>query len=143
MKIFEFTAGLIILMLAAFLGYFAYNHNRVSNGYNIIAVFSNVGGIAKGSKVCISGVEVGKVTGIDLNRNTYDAQIDMLINKEISIPKDSSVQIVSDGILGGKHIEISIGASSVALKDGAMVHNTQSSINFESILNKFLFGLRK
>ena len=98
------------------------------------------------SRVChdcdvrIAGVKVGSVKSIVLNPQTYRAHISLTIKSDIQIPEESAIQVVSDGLLGGKHLAISPNVSKIFMKAGDTIENTQSSVNLESLLSKFMFN---
>jgi phospholipid/cholesterol/gamma-HCH transport system substrate-binding protein len=64
----------------------------------------------------------------------------MNIADNVKIPSDSSAKIVSEGLLGSKYIAISLGGDEENFKDGQEILFTQSSVNFEELLGKFIFS---
>lgn len=140
---FEIIVGFFVLFCALF---FLFSSMKTANvrssavGYSLVASFNNVGGIAVGSDVKVAGVKVGVVTESKLDPKSYQAKIVFSVAKDIKIPADSSAKISSDGLLGGKFLAIEIGGDSEYLVDNQEITFTQSSVNFEDLLGKFIFN---
>lgn len=142
-SLFETLLGAFILILSVFLLGYSYmktSYAGSQDGYTIIAKFSRVDGMSIGADVRISGVKVGKIQDLVLDSKTYLAQAVLKINKDIKIPKDSSAEIVGEGLLGAKYLSISVGNSDVLLKEGERITNTQGSMTIESLISKFMFS---
>jgi phospholipid/cholesterol/gamma-HCH transport system substrate-binding protein len=110
-----------------------------SKTYSVFADFDNISGIKSGAEVQISGVTVGSVTSLKLNE--YDqARAELQINKEIELPKDSIASVKSQGIIGDKLIQITLGGDEELYKPGEVIVDTESSVDLESLISKFAFG---
>lgn len=107
--------------------------------YVLKAGFSNVSGLKRGAVVEISGVNVGKVSGIDLGANDQ-ALVMMQINKGVKVTDDAIASIKTQGIIGDKYIKISQGGSSDLLADGGMIVETESAVDLEELVSKYVFG---
>ncbi len=105
-----------------------------------MAKFDNISGIEAGSDIKISGVKIGTVEDEFLDKKTYRAALKLLINESIKLPTDSSAKISSEGLLGSKFLSIEPGADDEILTDGGEIQFTQSSVNFEELLGKFIFS---
>lgn len=144
---FESTVGVVVLLLGGFFIYQVYKSGNLkkidNNGIRIIAKFTNSDGIEIGSDVKISGVKIGSVSDKSLDLDSYKAVITMVVRADVNIPIDSSAAIVSSGLLGGKYIDIRIGADDIMCKDESKLSNTQSSINLEELIGKFAFNANK
>jgi phospholipid/cholesterol/gamma-HCH transport system substrate-binding protein len=142
---FDFLIGTIVLLLA--IGFFSYSFKNskisASSGYNIIAKFDNADGITIGSDIKIAGIKVGSIIEQNLDEKTSKANLKMNIANNIKIPADSSAKIASEGLLGAKYIAISIGGDEEILKNDQEIYFTQSSVNFEELLGKFIFSDKK
>ena len=145
-NIFEIIVGFLVIFIAVIFSYFVYQTSDhkldKNNQYAINANFDNADGIKVGSEVKISGIMIGKVVSQILDYDTYSAQVKFLIDKKIKLPEDSSAQIVSSNILGDKYISITPGTEEKVLVDGDTIEFTQSSINLEALISKFMFGLK-
>ena len=112
-----------------------------ADGYKVYARFENIGGLTVRSKVTISGVTIGKVTSITLDPEALKALVEMEIAPEHNyLTMDSSVSILTAGLLGEKYIGISIGADEETMVDGDEFDDTQSAIVLEELIGKFLFN---
>ncbi|MFT4677268.1 MAG: phospholipid/cholesterol/gamma-HCH transport system substrate-binding protein [Patiriisocius sp.] len=133
-------AGLISLaILAVRVSGFTVNPDQQS--YTLVAKFDNIGGLVVRSKVSIAGVIVGTVTDIRLDQETFMAEVAMEINSEVNeISRDTTAAILTDGLLGGKFIGLSIGGEEIYLKEGDEIYDTQSAIILEELIGKFLLN---
>jgi phospholipid/cholesterol/gamma-HCH transport system substrate-binding protein len=139
---FEIIVGTFVLICA---GLFFFNSVKSANiktgyGYHLSAKFDDAGGIEAGSDVKMSGIKIGTVEKNTLDAKTYRAQLFFSVDKDVKLPTDSSAKIVSSGLLGEKFLELSPGADEEFLSDGQEIIYTQSSINFEQLLGKFMFS---
>ena len=112
-----------------------------TGGYTLRAQFSSIGGLTVGADVKIGGVIVGHVADERLDPNTYAAIVRLAMNDNIKVPEDSSASITSDGLLGGDYVAISPGGSNTMLAPGQSFAVTQSAINIEDLLGKFIFSM--
>jgi phospholipid/cholesterol/gamma-HCH transport system substrate-binding protein len=140
----EIWVGLFIL--AGFLAfcYLAFNLGEVTlfkggRMMTITADFDNISGVKKGSSVQIAGVPVGTVTRVILNDHNV-AEISMQIEKTLKIPSDSMASVKSQGIIGDKYIQITLGGNKELVRDGGELVDTESAVDIESLISKFAFG---
>ena len=142
-KLPEILTGLVVIVVAAlFLIYALGRADTMSGGgYLLQAQFSSIGGLAPGADVKIGGVVVGHVADERLDPQTYAAVIHLRINNDIKLPQDTSAAISSDGLLGGNYVSLSPGGSDTMLAPGASFQVTQSAINIEDLLGKFIFSM--
>lgn len=141
-NILETLMGAVVLIVAGVFLVFAYQGSqvRIEGGYTVSGKFSDASGIALGSDVRIGGVKVGVVSGLKLDPQTYDAIVAMQIKNDIKLPDDSSAAIVSSGLLGDKFLQITPGSDNKMLKSGGRLQFTQSSVNLEQLIGKFMFS---
>jgi phospholipid/cholesterol/gamma-HCH transport system substrate-binding protein len=131
-------AGLIALSILA-IRVSGFTVNPDQQTYTVVAKFENVGGLVVRSKVSIAGVIVGTVTDIRLDKKTFMADVVMEIDSEIDdLSIDTTAAILTEGLLGGKFIGLSLGAEEEYLKDGDEIYDTQSAIILEELIGKFL-----
>jgi phospholipid/cholesterol/gamma-HCH transport system substrate-binding protein len=142
-NVIETVIGFIVLVTAIAFFTYAYKNSGQSEdtkGYLVNATFQSAEGIVKGSDVMIAGIKVGTVEDLGLDKESYMAQVKMRLKEGLPIPQDSVAAIVSQGLLGGKYVVIMPGADEENLKDNDTIKHTQSSINFESLIGKFMFS---
>ncbi len=141
-NLIETLMGAVVLVIAAFFVITTYQSSGLKKdyGYKLNALFDKVDGIAVGSDVRVGGIKVGTVVGESLDMDSYRAKLIMGIDKDVRVPTDSTAEIVSDGLLGGKYISLVPGADNEMLKDGGVIQYTQSSVNLEQLIGKIAFG---
>lgn len=110
----------VAVLLAAWFGArFLKGSELFSNNYNYYAYYDQVGGIQTASHVMIYGVKVGSVTSVTLNDDpTKGVELELSIDKRYRIPSDSKARIFSNGVMGGKAIDIVMGSSPQYIEDG-------------------------
>lgn len=107
--------------------------------YDIDAEFHNVSGVKAGADVQISGVSVGSVKGMRLSKDGL-AVVTMQLDNAIKVPMDSIVSVKSQGIIGDKYLQISLGGDEELYQPGDVIVDTESSVDLESLISKFAFG---
>lgn len=111
--------------------------------FSVEARFDNVGSLKKRAPVSISGVTIGRVTGIIFDRDTLEAVVTFVIDSRYDqIPDDSDASILTAGLLGSQYVGLQAGGSEIYLEDGSEILFTQSAIVLENIIGKFLIGGR-
>lgn len=111
------------------------------SGYTLTAEFDNIGGLTDRSPIKMAGVTIGRVSKIQIDPNTFEAVVTMIISSQYdNLPKDSFASIYTAGLLGAQYIEISPGGDTKVLKNGDKITMTQSAVILEKIISKFLFN---
>jgi len=109
--------------------------------YKIQAYFENLGGLTERAKVSMSGVTIGRVTGIELDTEDYVAVVEMEIYKSVdTLTTDTSAAILTAGLLGEKYIGLTVGADDEYLQEGDVIEDTQSALVLEELIGQFLFS---
>lgn len=141
----ELIVGFLVILLFAAFSYYAFDNRGAVKGskYTINAVFNDASGIEIGSDVKIAGVTIGKVVNFKLNNSQFDAFVIMEVSENLKLPWDSSARIMSAGLLGEKFIAITPGVEEELIEIGGVIQFTQSTLSFEEMLSKLLFGLAK
>ena len=139
----EVGTGVVVLVLAAGFLVYAVAHSGAApaGGYRLHATFSSVAGLPDGSDARIAGVKVGSVIGETINPETYLADVTFTVAHGIQVPKDSSAAVVSEGLLGGNYLSLEPGADTAMLAPGGRITATQSAVNIETLLGKFIFSM--
>ena len=133
-------AGILALLLLA-LRVSGLSASPSSDTYKLYANFDNIAGLTVRAKVTMAGVTIGKVTAIDLDRDTYMGRVTLQLDKSVdNLPVDSTASILTAGLLGEKYIGISVGGEDSVLKDGGVIHDTQSALVLEDLIGKFLLN---
>ena len=138
----ETLMGAVVISIAAFFLVFAYSSSKVStqNGYILNIKFDRIDGINIGSDVKLSGMKVGTVTNQSIDPKTYLAHLEITVDKNISLPKDSSAEIISSGLLGDKYIALVPGSDDANLKHGDHIVHAQPSVSLEAMIGQLIFS---
>lgn len=146
MKKINFDAIVGLFVLAGFLAFVymslqlgEFSVFSMEKTYSVRATFGNVSGLKRGALVEMAGVNVGKVSNISLGENDR-AQVELLINNGVKITDDAIASIKTQGIIGDKYIKISQGGSEELLADGAVITETESALDLEELVSKYIFG---
>ena len=135
------TGAVVILVAAGFLGYaVAHSGRSVRSGYPLHAVFDSIDGLGVGADVKMAGVKIGSVVATGIDPKTYQATVTFTVEDEVALPKDSSAAVISEGLLGGKYLSLQPGGDTADIPPGGRVAITQSSVNIEELLGKFVFS---
>ena len=108
-----------------------------SDDFRLHARFENIDGIVTGSKVKLSGVNIGTVKSISLEPESYYAFITMNFDKKFSFPDDTEASVQLEGLLGGSYISILPGGSDVMLLNDQEILYTQGSTSLLNLMLKF------
>jgi len=140
-NLIETVMGAVVLLVAAFFLVFAYTSSgvRTTKGYPLVARFERIDGLNVGSEVRLSGVRVGTVIQEDIDTNSYLAVVKFEVNSNIRLPKDTSAEIISDGLLGNKYIALVPGGEETFLQAEEEVVHTQASVSLESLIGQAIF----
>jgi phospholipid/cholesterol/gamma-HCH transport system substrate-binding protein len=141
-NVVETALGAVVLIVAALFFYWAYTRSgqAESNGYTLIAKFDQIDGLDTGADVRMSGIKIGKVLSERLDPESFRAVVTFSVQDNIKLPTDTSAAIVSASLLGGKYLQLTPGADEKVLKPGGEITLTQSSINIEQLVGKYIFG---
>lgn len=113
-------------------------------GYEVSALFDNVGDLKVRAPVTIGGVKVGQVVGIALDPASFRARVTLKIDaNQNHIPADSSASIFTQGLLGSNYISISPGFDETMLANQGEIEMTHSALILENLIGQFLFSMNK
>ncbi len=140
----EIMVGVFLVIGFLAFGWLALRLGEVSiltqgTTYTLDAAFNNVSGLKKGAEIQISGVNVGTVRDIRLDQDNM-ALVRMQLQQNVHLPLDSMASIKTQGIIGDKYIQISLGGDTTMYKEGEIVVDTESTVDIESLISKFAFG---
>ena len=107
--------------------------------WSLHAEFDNISGLTSGADVRVAGVVVGKVGRIWLGEFAT-AMISMELERGIEVSVDSIASVKSQGIIGDKFIQLSIGGDEKIFAAGETILDTESAVDIESLISKFVFG---
>jgi len=140
----ELFVGIFLILGFASFGWLALQLGEVSlfsgsRTYEIYADFDNISGVKSGADVQIAGVVVGRVRDIVLSSDEL-ARATLQLDNEVHVPVDSVASVKSQGIIGDKYIQITLGGDEELYTPGTTLVDTESSVDLESLISKFAFG---
>lgn len=138
----ELAVGFFLLIGIFSLAYLSVNLGRLEmmggRNYSLYAEFENAGGIKNGAVIEIAGVQVGKVKTIRLY--DYQALVEFSIDNNVKIQQDAIASIKTKGLIGEKYVQITPGGSDKILQSGNRITETESAIDVEELISKYVFG---
>lgn len=139
----ELAVGFFLLIGIISLAYISVKLGKLEvlggSYYTVYAEFEKAGGIKPGAVVEIAGVEVGKVKSLRLDKN-YQAFVEIAINTNIKIQEDAIASVKTKGLIGEKYIQITPGGSDKIISSGGKIRETESVIDIEELISKYVFG---
>jgi len=108
--------------------------------YKVTAKFDNIGGLKARAAVKSAGVVIGRVENIVFDDKSYQASVQLAMQSKYVFPKDSSLKILTSGLLGEQYIGIEAGASEKNMAAGDVINQTQSAVVLENLISQFLFS---
>lgn len=143
-NVIETVLGAVVLGVAFLFLAFSYSSANIgsTNGYEVTARFSSIGGLGVGDKVVISGVKVGSVSSISLDQESFLADVHLDIDENYQLPDDTAAFITSESLLGGLYLQLEPGASEDMIEPGGLIEYTQAPQNLEQLLGQFIFSLQ-
>jgi len=137
--------GLFVLIGAAAILFLALQSANLLNlsfeqTYRVSAKFDNAGGLKTKAAVKSAGVVVGRVETIRFDDKTFQADVVLALESRYAFPKDSSLKILTSGLLGEQYVGIEPGAEEKNLAQGDVIKQTQSAVVLENLIGQFLYS---
>ena len=144
-KTIDVWVGLFVLLGVASLLFLALQAGNMSTisfskTYAVTGKFDNIGGLKPQAPVKSAGVVVGRVGEISFDDKTYQALVRLDLEPSYKFPKDSSLKILTAGLLGEQYIGIEPGGDTQNLVDGDRINRTQSAAVLEDLINQFIYS---
>lgn len=141
----EMMVGSFMLIGILCLGYISIKLGKMEivggDFYSVTARFDSVSGLKPGARVEVAGVEVGKVDRIALDAKSGDQALAYLkIKSGVKITDDVIASVRTSGIIGDKFIKLRPGGSDKMLKNNDTIRETESAIDIEELVSKFIHG---
>ena len=138
----ELTVGVFMIIGIVCLGYLSIKLGKMElwgkPGYEVFAIFSDIGGLRSGAPVVIAGVDIGRVEGISLK--DYEAHVILQIKPGLQLHEDAVVSVKTRGLIGENFIQISDGAADETIKPGGRIRQTESAVDIGALISKYAFG---
>ncbi len=140
----DFLVGCFVLIGLAALAYLSFRVGGLGSGppggFKVFATFDETGGLKPRSPVVISGVKVGQVEAIALDKG-YRARVWLDLDPAVQLPVDTSASIVTSGVLGDRYIELQLGGDPDLVKPGEEIGFTESAVILERLIGKFIHNV--
>jgi phospholipid/cholesterol/gamma-HCH transport system substrate-binding protein len=137
--------GLFVLIGAAALVFLALQSANLLSlsfqpTYKVVAKFDNIGGLKRQAAVKSAGVVVGRVEAIGFDDKSFQARVTIALDSRYAFPKDTSLKILTSGLLGEQYIGVEAGAEEKNLSPGDTITSTQSAVVLENLIGQFLYS---
>ena len=137
--------GLFVLLGAAALVFLALQSANLLTlslqpTYRVVAKFDNIGGLKRQAAVRSAGVVVGRVESIVFDDKSFQASVTLALENQYTFPRDSSLKILTSGLLGEQYIGVEAGADEKTLAQGDTITTTQSAVVLENLIGQFLYN---
>ena len=140
----EILVGVFVLIGILCLGYLTIQLGNMDfigdNHYILNAHFQSVSGLTKGANVEMAGVHIGQVDSISLDQERQGAAVTLKIQKGVTLSDDVIASIKTSGLIGDKYIMLSPGGADLILGPGDTITETESAIDLEDLISKYVFG---
>jgi phospholipid/cholesterol/gamma-HCH transport system substrate-binding protein len=141
----DLWVGLFVLVGAAALLFLALQSANLLSlsfqpTYRVTAKFDNIGGLKRQAAVRSAGVVVGRVESISFDDKSFQARVTLDLESRYQFPKDSSLKILTSGLLGEQYIGVEAGADEKNLAPGDTITTTQSAVVLENLIGQFLYN---
>lgn len=141
----EVLTGAVVLSIAGLFLFYAVTTSGRSisggPGISLTARFDRIDGLAPGADVRLAGVKIGQVVAQRIDPQSFLAVLTLRVDAGLRLPNDTSAEIQSEGLLGGKYVALVPGGSDRILRDGQEITITQSAVSLESLLGRFIFSV--
>lgn len=140
----ETSVGIFMFIGIICVGYLTIHLGKMdwigNDHYTVNARFQSVAGLKAGATVEMAGVQIGDVEQISLNHDKKIAEVTLSIQNGVQLEEDVIASIKTAGLIGDKYVMISPGGSDVMLKPGDMIIETESAVDLEDLISKYVFG---
>jgi len=114
-------------------------HLFSDSDYAITAKFNDVTGLKANAPVQMYGVDIGFVEKIGIDHENGMSAVTLRIHKDVKLTDDTIASVKTSGLIGDKYVKISRGGGE-PIQAGAVLRDTESSIDLEELISKYVFG---
>jgi phospholipid/cholesterol/gamma-HCH transport system substrate-binding protein len=136
----EILVGALVLLIGYAFVHVSYSSSKVktATGYSLSLRFHKIGTIKDGAEVKVAGVTVGRVARMSLDRDSYQVVMQITVQDDVKLPKDTKASITTDGLLGNKYVKIVPGQAKEMLKPGESIASTKDAVSIEDLVTKIV-----
>ncbi|MFQ5486563.1 MAG: outer membrane lipid asymmetry maintenance protein MlaD [Desulfobacterales bacterium] len=138
------SVGIFMLIGIACVGYLTIKLGKMEwfgqNQYSVFAKFDSITGLKKGGQIEMAGVQIGHIADISLDFEKQVAVVEMKIQNKVVLTDDVIASVKTAGLIGDKYIKLSPGGSDEILKPGGLITETESALDLEELVSKYVFG---
>ncbi len=144
----EIMVGFLLLLSIVALSFLAFKVSGLKSYVNkpetylVHAEFDDIGNLKERASIRLAGVRIGQVVKIHLNPETFRADVVMAIYRKNNLPIDSSLRILTEGLLGTNYLALTPGYSDQSLKEGARIEETHSAMILENLIGQLLYRFK-
>ena len=140
----ETAVGLFVFIGILSVGYLTVKLGKMEilsrDYYYLKAYFESVSGLKVGANVEMAGVPIGKVEAIRLDAERLTAEVRLKLQSDVVVTDDTIASVKTSGLIGDKYIKLSPGGSELVLKPGETIIETESALDIEELISKYVFG---
>jgi len=140
----ETAVGIFVIIGIVCVGYLTIKLGKMewfgNDQYPVFAQFISTSGLKAGAHVEIAGVEIGKVESIALDPVRQVAVVKMRIQNGVELTDDVIASVKTAGMIGDKYIKLTPGGSETVIEPGGMITETESAVDLEDLISKYVFG---
>jgi phospholipid/cholesterol/gamma-HCH transport system substrate-binding protein len=130
--------GAVLLSTAGLTAWMALQVGALSGvgpHHTLSASFVNASGLKLGGSVSVSGVEVGRITDIQLVNNR--ALISMAVSNDVQVYTDAEAIVRARSVLGEKYLELRVGQESAGvISDGGTIETTSGQLEIDELVTQ-------
>jgi phospholipid/cholesterol/gamma-HCH transport system substrate-binding protein len=140
----DFLVGCFLLLGIGAMAYLSFRVGGLGSGppggFTVFATFDEIGGLKPRAAVVVSGVKVGQVKAITLDKS-YRARVEFDLEPGLALPVDTTASIVTSGVLGDRYVELQLGGDPQLVKNGEDLGFTESAVILERLIGKFIHNV--
>ncbi|MDX2319334.1 MAG: outer membrane lipid asymmetry maintenance protein MlaD [Moritella sp.] len=140
----ETSVGIFVLIGILCVGYLTLKLGKMEllgdNYYSVYADFSSATGLKGGANVEMAGVRIGQIENIVLLPNIKIARVKLKIEKNINLSVDVIASVKTAGLLGDRYLALTPGGSDEILEAGDSIEETESALDIEDLISKYVFS---
>ena len=130
LKVGLFVLIAVIIVLATI--FWARGFLMTRSQMEMVAYFQKTSGLNEGDPVSVKGVEMGRVSSIELVGDSI--RVDFTLDETVKVKEDYKIEIAMLELMGGKKLYITPGKSSVEIDYSKPLYG-RNSVDFLSLMN--------